>query len=172
MIDLSSLRAPLRALSAVLLLALSNGCSDLRNCPNDNPDPISMDTDKASRDLTAITYQSAPDNDLDEFKAKTKYRFVHELGVTPLFVKVYLSFDQFGTDTPKKDDDSAGAPAQDGPGSIAESAGNQALIDCKDAHVIEVRNDTCQDFFIYLVAADAVPTKPGAPPDTKKRCGE
>jgi hypothetical protein len=157
MIDLS-FRAPLRALSAVLVLALSSGCSDLRNCPNDNPDPITIDTGVS--DATTIAYQSAPDcGPLDKFPAKTKLRFTHDLGVTPLVVKVYLAFDATGTNC-------------NGPGSIAESAGNQALINCKDAHVIEIHNDTCEDFFIQVVATDAVPTKDGESPDASKRCGE
>lgn len=174
MIDLS-LSASLRALGALLFLALGSGCSDLRNCADDNPNVIPVDTDKATRDTTAVTYQSAPSWDLDPFNAKTRYRFFHELGVTPLVVKAYLSFEKTGTGAP------ADPPKNENvPGSIAESAGNQALITCKDAHVIEVHNDTCQDFFIYLVAADAVPTNDGSggaggasdSPDTDPHCGE
>jgi hypothetical protein len=164
----------LRALSALLLLVLSSGCSDLRNCPNDNPDTVSVpitkdriEDGKSLSDPVAITYQSAPDWNLDEFKAKTKYRFFHELGVTPLVVKIYLSFEQTGTGTDPEHNDKN----ESKPGSIAESAGNQALINCKDAHVIEIHNDTCEDFFVSVVATDAVPTKDGTP-DTTKYCGE
>lgn len=160
---------PLRALSALLLLAASTGCSDLHNCAEDDPNVVTIPKDRhlpdgriaGVSDKAAITYQSAPDNALDPFPAKTKLRFIHELGVTPLFVKIYLSFDHFGTGT-KKD------PA----GSNAESAGNQALIDCKDAHVIEVRNDTCQDFFIQVVAAEAALTQNGAGGAGEELCGE
>jgi hypothetical protein len=147
-------RLSFRALGAVLLLTLGSGCSDLRNCAEDDPNPITIDTGMS--DTAAITYQSAPDcGPLDKFPAKTKLRFVHELGVTPLLVKTYLAFDATGTNC-------------NGPGSTAESAGNQALLDCKDAHVIELHNDTCEDFFIQVVALEAVPGKP----DTAKKCGE
>ncbi|HVY30072.1 MAG TPA: hypothetical protein VHB79_26125 [Polyangiaceae bacterium] len=160
---------PLRALSALLLLAASTGCSDLRNCAEDNPNVVEIPNGRrlddgriaGVSDKTAITYQSAPDNALDPFPAKTKLRFRHELGVTPLFVKIYLSFDPIGTGTKK-----------DPGGSNAESAGNQALIDCKDAHVIEVRNDTCQDFFIEVVASDAVLTQNGTGGAGDELCGE
>jgi hypothetical protein len=159
---------PLRALSALLLLAISTGCSDLRNCADDDPNvipvPLAVKEMRGGvSDPVALTYESAPDNDLDAFKAKKKYRFFHELGVTPLIVKVYLSFDQTGTGTGK---------TENGVGSIAESAGNQALIDCKDAHVIEVRNDTCQDFYIQVVAAEAALTQNGAGGAGEELCGE
>ncbi len=37
-------------------------------------------------------------------------------------------------------------------GNTAESAGNQVIIQRVDSEVVQVRNDTCQDFYLRLVA--------------------
>jgi hypothetical protein len=37
-----------------------------------------------------------------------------------------------------------------GNGSLAPTAGNQALIECMDDHVFQVKNDTCSDFYIWV----------------------
>lgn len=157
----------LRALGALCLLS-TTACSAMRNCPDDTKEPIVID--HGVSDATALTYDSVggwgygklPSGDaqpLDHFPAKTKLRFEHEMGVIPLEVKVYLSFDPNGANG-------------SGPGSVAESAGNQDLIDCVDAHIIEIKNDTCEDgFYIRVTASDAVPTKPGAP-DRSNACSE
>jgi hypothetical protein len=140
------------------LLAIGGGCSDLRNCPEGRSEPIVID--HGATDKEAVTYESAPyDGPLDPFPAKTRLRFQHELGVVPLFVETFLSFEQHGTNG-------------NGPGNISESAGNQTLIECVDAHVIEVLNDTCESsFFIRIVAAEeAPPSADGV--DRSNRCSE
>lgn len=149
----------LHALLALGLLATA-ACSDLRNCADDVKEPIVID--HGVSDATLLAYDSAGgwgdgEHRFDAFPAKTKLRFEHEMGVIPLGVKAYLAFDSKGTD------------AKDA-GSVAESAGNQDLINCVDAHVIEVKNDTCESgFYIRVIAWDAVPQKPGAP-DRSKAC--
>lgn len=141
MIDSTSLRA----LAGMMLLTLASGCSDLRNCPADVKEPRIIKTGISDPDLKS--YWSAPPRaDLDHFPAKTKLRFEHDLGFIPAVVNVYLSFEAHGTN---------GNDA----GSISPSAGNQSLIDCWDAHVIEVRNDTCEDgFYIFVTATGEAPT--------------
>ena len=118
-------------------LGALGGCSELDNCP-DSKDPITIDT--GTSDPATVRYASSPDDALDAFPAKTELIFKHELGVTPLVVQPYLAFSKDGTDN-------------GGPGSYAPTAGNQALITCKDSHVIKIKNDTCEaSFFIQVVA--------------------
>lgn len=143
---------------AALGLLVTTACSDLHNCPSGREEPIVID--HGLSDIEHETYLSAPlSGPLDAFPAKTKLRFEHELGFIPAIVKVYLAFDPRGTN---------GSDS----GSVAESAGNQALISCVDAHVIEVRNDTCEDgFYISVVATDVAPTDPDGP-DLSNACSE
>lgn len=120
------------------LLFVLAGCSSLDNCPESLPD-ITIETGKS--DAALQVYESAPiDGPLDHFPAKTKLRFKHDLGFTPAGVKAYLAFSKEGTNGPRG-------------GSVAESAGNQSLIECWDSHTIVVRNDTCEeDFHIQVIA--------------------
>jgi hypothetical protein len=139
------------SVSLVPLLLLALGCSALDNCPDGmakTDPPIVIDS--GAVDESGTSYASAPWNgELHAFHAKSNYRFTHELGFTPLIVKVYLSYDKHGTNNMEA-------------GSVAESAGNQDLIQCVDSHVIDIRNDTCEDdFFITVRATGRDPTDLG-----------
>lgn len=144
----------LRLLAALLATAVSCGCSSLDNCPNGTDEPIVIDT--GTTDKATLTFESAPwDGPLDAFPAKTQLEFKHDLGVTPLMVKAYLSFRNVGT-------------ADQHAGSVTEIAGNEGPFECVDAHVIVVKNDTCEkDFFIRVVALGASLNS-----DTDAHCGE
>ncbi|MEO8903882.1 MAG: hypothetical protein ABI488_16315 [Polyangiaceae bacterium] len=37
-------------------------------------------------------------------------------------------------------------------GSLAPTAGNQAIIECMDDQVVQIKNDTCSDFYIWVQA--------------------
>jgi hypothetical protein len=138
-------------LGTLVSLLAACGCSSLDNCPEAQP---AREITTGKTDKATLVYESAPANALDEFPAKTQLWFKHDLGVKPLIPKVYLSFSAIGTN-------------DKGGGSITESAGNQALIDCYDANYIVVRNDTCEpDFHILVVAQGA------SPRDNFDACGD
>ena len=141
----------LRVLGLLAALTALGGCSELDNCP-DSKDPITIETGMS--DPATFTYESAPDDALDAFPAKTQLIFKHELGFTPLIVEPYLAFAKNGTNG-------------SGGGSTALTAGNQTLIECKDAHVIVVKNDTCEPSFFIKVAAYGQ-----APNDNGNSCSE
>lgn len=127
-------------------LGLLAGCSELDNCP-DGRDPIVIDgghSDPEAHEYTSASFGGP----LDAFPAKTELVFEHGLGVAPLDVHTYLSFKAVGTN------DERG-------GSVAESAGNQALIECVDSRVIVVKNDTCEPNFFIRVTASGVGTDDG-----------
>jgi len=118
------------------------GCSGLDNCP-DGQDPIVVTSGRS--DDQNLFYESARWNQLDAFPAKTQLVFRHALGVTPLEVAIYVSFTRDGT----KDKDG---------GSVSLAAGNEALIECVDSHVIVVKNDTCEKSFFVRVTASGKST--------------
>ncbi len=88
-----------------------------------------------------MTYDSAPGGvQLDPFPAKTVLRFEHDLGLVPLLPQAFVAFGSEGTN---------GA----GGGSVAAAAGNLALFTCIDAHVIEVKNDSCErELFVRVMS--------------------
>jgi hypothetical protein len=130
----------LRSAMLGCLLATVCACSSLDNCPESQH---AIEITSGKTDVDQLRYESAPWDQLDAFPAKTALWFKHDLGVTPFEPKVYLSFKAVGTNGK-------------GGGSIAESAGNQALFDCIDAHYIVLRNDTCErDFHVKVVSQGA-----------------
>jgi hypothetical protein len=129
----------------VLLLGSGIACGSLDNCP-EGQDTLEVRGGKT--DTALNTYDSAPGNrPLAEFPAKTTLRFEHGLGTTPLPPQVFLSFRAEGTA---------------GDSSLSPASGNSALITCLDARVIELKNDTCEHFFVRLITTGV---DPDAAPD-------
>lgn len=126
------------SLSSLACAILLSGCSHLDNC-SDGGDDVTIDQGKT--DAATLTYESSPwGADLPHFPPNTRVRFVHDLGFAPFFVKTYVSFASNGT-------------ADEGDGDVTENAGNQARIQCVDAHEIVLENDTCEDdFFVRVIA--------------------
>lgn len=83
-----------------------------------------------------------------DFPAGRRWALVHGLRETPIEIKSYLGFKS--KPLPKG-----------GKGFAAESAGNQVLIEGVDEESIRVRNDTCEHFWLRLVAS-AVPSEDGS----------
>jgi hypothetical protein len=68
---------------------------------------------------------------------------VHHLGQTPANVSVFLSFKEFpgpGNNSDKE------------PGNASQAAGNETVIERVDAHNIQVKNDSCSEFYLRVVA--------------------
>jgi len=91
----------------------------------------------------------APDEPLLPFPAGQTYELVHGLGVVPTSVQGYVSF------APELTED--GDPLDlNQPNNIAETAGNQLVIERWDDEIVRVRNDTCASFYLRVVlVADA-----------------
>ena len=125
----------LRLLAALGALAMTCGCSELDNC-DDARDPITIDRPEGT-DKELLIYSSSEGWDsFDEYPAKTKLRFKHDLGV-PELILPYLSFNA------KAISDS----------NFTIGTGNAAELDCVDSHTIVLKNDTCEtSFFIKVVA--------------------
>ena len=81
-----------------------------------------------------------------KFPAKTRLVFAHQLGATPEFQDLQLSF------------------TEDAEGGFAPGAGNEATIDCVDDDVIVVRNGSCESSFFVRVTAIATGQTTGSVP--------
>jgi hypothetical protein len=133
---------PRLLLTIAAALALSSqGCTS--SCDGVSDAPIAF--------LAGITnaagteYQTSPwDGRYLSFPANRRYDLVHGLYTTPAHVSTYLGFVEIPL----------GAE-----GSVAESAGNMVLIEEVNDELVGVRNDTCQHFYLRVVASVAA----GAP---------
>jgi hypothetical protein len=120
------------ALGSALLLA-ATGCS--APCNTADGDPVRFSEGSVSADGT--TYASSPwEGPYLHFPAGRRYQLEHKLGVTPPAVVTYLAFDEYPL------------PG----GNTAESAGNQAVIERVDGEMVQIRNDTCAEFWLRVVA--------------------
>jgi hypothetical protein len=145
----------IRYSTALAALFVICGCSSLDNCP-DGKDPSLAP--EGLTDTQRLFYESTPwGRDLAAFPPKSELWFEHGLGVIPLDVTPYLSFSHVGT-------------ADSDGGSVTQSAGNQSLIDCVDAHYIVLRNDTCEPSFYVRVTAQGASQDPD--PEALDACGE
>jgi len=97
----------------------------------------------------AVYETGAPGEPLLPFHAGQTYDLVHGLGVTPTSVQGYVSFAEQLTED--------GDPLDlDHPNNVAETAGNQLVIERWDDEIVRVRNDTCGEFYLRVVlTADA-----------------
>jgi len=73
------------------------------------------------------------------FPAGRRYQLLHSLPEAPTDVSVYLAFREDPL-------------LEDKPGNITPASGNAALIEAVTADTIQVRNDTCSDFHVRVVA--------------------
>lgn len=79
------------------------------------------------------------------FPSGHSFDLVHGLGVPPTSVHGYVSF------VPRlTDDGDAYDPLR--PNNLSEAAGNQMVVERWNDQVIRIRNDTCADFYVRVVA--------------------
>jgi hypothetical protein len=101
-------------------------------CQTADTDPVRFKDGKA--DPSGTNYESsAMSGPYLHFPGGRRYQLEHHLKRAPFVVQTYLSFDESG-------------------GSFSESAGNQTVIDFVDDQIIQVRNDTCAEFWLRVTA--------------------
>jgi hypothetical protein len=77
------------------------------------------------------------------FPGGKQYQLVHHLGFTPAIYQVFLAFSPDGE-------------------RVAPCAGNECVIRCVDDEIIWLKNDTCAEFWVRVVAADRSSESRGA----------
>lgn len=139
-------------LLAAALWVLGSGPSCATSCDDAVRDPPEAVTDGTTDDSGSF-YESAPwEGAYLKFPPQKRYDFMHGLGDTPDLIQVYVGF----TKTPLGDD---------GQGNISLAVGNEAIIEEVNDEYVRVRNDTCETFYVRLVAGitrDADPSQAGA----------
>ena len=128
--------APLLSV-ALLFIAQSTGC--YTSC-SDAAGDTEEDVRNGVTDSTRSTYQSAPWNaEWLEFRPNKRYRFFHGLRGVPGLIQAWVGFH--------------GAPLRDDK-NVSEAAGNEAIVEYVNAEYFQIRNDTCETFYLRAVATD------------------
>lgn len=125
------------ALGAALVLF---GCES--TCPRET-EKVPTPYEAGNTNAAGTLYETnAWDEPFVDFPAGRRVALYHGLADVPVQIRSYVAFkaDPFPEDETK-------------PGFVAESAGNQVLIERVDADAIRVRNDTCEHFYLRLVAS-------------------
>ena len=134
---------------AFVTLVLGNLAACAQNCPQESEDTPKRYTDgTTSADRTYYETNDWKDAFVN-FPAGRRYALVHGLRDTPIELKSYLAFE------------SHPFPSS-GKGFVAESAGNQVLIEDVNDEFIRVRNDTCEHFYLRIVASTVAPSDEGS----------
>jgi hypothetical protein len=120
------------ALSAVACVSGCGATCDI----SDEGNPPEVFTGGAVLD---DSYASSPSQrNLLHFPGGKQYQLVHHLGFTPLQIDIRFAFDP---------NDDRSSPC----------SGNSCEIRCADDQIIWVKNDTCTEFWIRVVASDPDP---------------
>ena len=120
---------------ALLAVSLASGCGN--ECKTDDPD---VDVRYDGGTLAGGVYQTSGwEGPFLHFPPGRRFVLLHGLGSTPADVQIYLSFSSQGLDP-------------DAGRNLAPSAGNQAVIEAVTANEIQVRNDSCSEFYLRVVA--------------------
>ena len=121
---------------ALLCSVFASGCAN--DCKTDDSE-VEVRYDGGTH--TGNVYETSGwDGPFLHFPPGRKYVLVHGLGSAPADVQIYLAFSSKGLDP-------------DAGTNLAPSAGNQAVIESVTASEIQVRNDSCSDFYLRVVAS-------------------
>lgn len=132
-------------------LVLSCGCSVINsigpNCDRSATNNPAIPYDEGTTENGV--YMSSPwAGELLWFPAGMRYELTHDLGTTPRFVDLWLSFDHCGTKT----------------STVARAAGNQAEVRQVTDKKILIVNGSCSDYWLLVVAGTG--TDAPLPPST------
>jgi hypothetical protein len=155
-------RAAARSLAALLPALVgawaAGACSasDCRVGPDSNPVvafrggvTYAADGAPAGEGRPAMYYEtSTPDGEHIDFNGGSRFCIYHNLGRRPFHVEPWVSFKPTGVNG----------------GNEAKPAGNMLEVLHVDECVIIVRNDSCGDYYLRVLASDPVTLDPAAAP--------
>ena len=131
---------------ANLLVVLGAGASVFACAPacdtSDEANPPTLH--EAGTAVNGFYTSSSSHGDLLSFPGGKRYDLVHHLGFEPIQVQLYWAFSEggIGTDTQKPDKSS-----------LTPASGNSAVIQLKNDQYIRVKNDSCAEFWLLVVAS-------------------
>jgi hypothetical protein len=142
----SSQRLSRFAFAAPLLSATLFFVAQAPGCTTTCSDPESDDPEEfhgGVTDATRSVYESAPwDGKYLKFRTNKSYVIFHGLRGVPSVVQAWVGFDE--------------APLRRVPGNASEAAGNEAIIEGVTDEFVQIRNDTCETFYLRVVASDPI----------------
>ena len=128
-----ALRDAILALSCLATLSACGATCD-RN-PDRTPERYSDGITNASR---TFYMTSEADGEFLKFSSGTSYRLIHGLSDKPQLWQTYLAF--------------SAHPLEENGSGLSEGAGNQAVVEGVTDEYLEIRNDTCSDFYLRVTA--------------------
>jgi hypothetical protein len=144
-------RGALAVVALVAALVGAAGCKTQCNRDPDEPPVVFTGGSTAG----GVYESSSWAGEYLDFPPGRTYRFVHDLGGVPRTIEFYFSF----SSTPVPGPDADPSARQ---GGTVPAAGNQATIEAVTAKTFDVRNDSCSDIHLRVVARDPWPIAPDA----------
>jgi hypothetical protein len=139
----------------IALGVLVGGCSAAACDTSDGANPPTLH--EGGTTVNGIYESSSAHAKLLHFPGGKRYDLVHNLGFEPLVVQMYWSFHRTGI--------ARDAQVEEDAGSLTPASGNSALIQLMNDRIIRVKNDSCVEFFLRVVAfGDPRPLSDGGAP--------
>lgn len=130
-------RTAVAAIGAALAIA-ATGCETFGPVACDRSDEANPPVTFTGGTTHAGVYRTAEwGGELLHFPGGMHYDLVHGLGLEPAWIESFVSFSRTGT--------------EDG-GTLAPTAGNQAVVARADDEIIRIVNDSCVDYWLLVTA--------------------
>jgi hypothetical protein len=127
-----------------LFAATLNGCET--SCADKGQAPILYSDGIVEESEAGRVYMTTPyDGTWLHFPSQRRFRLQHGLGTTSLMPSAYVSF--YPNPVPP-----------DGGGGLSEAAGNEVIYEAVTEQYVQVRNDTCSEFFLLVRLETAQPS--------------
>ncbi len=120
--------------------AASTACSP---CKVSGQDPVPF-TGGLTNESRTVYQTGEVDGEMLHFPQGRTYQLFHGLGTTPVDVSTFVSFRPRLTEDGDTEDKTK-------PNNVAESSGNIAVIEAWNEDYVQVRNDTCAEFYLRAV---------------------
>jgi len=146
--------------AAFLALCLTGGTTSQLGCsPCDVSGQTAIEYTAGKSNASKTIFETGEvDEEMLHFPQGRRYKIAHHLGRAPEIVNIYLSFRK---ELAPLSDPNGDPTDKNQPNNVAPTAGNQAVIEAWDDEFVQIRNDTCANFYVRLVAF-AAPDDMGA----------
>lgn len=126
---------------ALGVLFANSGCIAAAACDtsDDGNPPVSYEGGTTTDE--GLYYSSPLHGGWLHFPGGKRYDLVHDLGFAPQDVDIWLSFSESGVGDKEQNS------------TIAPSAGNSAVLQLVNDKLIRIKNDTCSEFWVRVVAS-------------------
>jgi hypothetical protein len=136
-----AVRRVFAAIAALSVALAGVGCSPACD-PDDETNP--PERYEGGTTVNGYYFSSSAHEHLLHLPGGKRYDVFHGLGFEPIQVQLYWSFAETGVGTDAQGSDKS---------SLALAAGNSALIQLKNEAYIRVKNDSCAEFWLLVVAS-------------------